>query len=155
MKPNIFDDLKENSHHQRPEAPDDDSTHLEEIRNAYSRITGNPWVTSDSQSYEQNGIRTVPALKVLAVMQAVKQRSLTRINSFNYFVKEILDTTTPRNLQQQSQALAEIIERVRELHVGANHYTIADFVLDVKRACAREGVLFDNDLFNSILRKES
>jgi hypothetical protein len=24
----------------------------------------------------------------------------------------------------------------------------------VKQACAREGVLFDNDLFNSILRKE-
>jgi hypothetical protein len=87
-------------------------------------------------------------------MQAVKQRSLTRINSFNYFVKEILDTTTPRNLQQQTQTLTEIIKRVRDLHVGANRYTIADFVFDVKRACAREGVLFDNDLFNSIVRKE-
>jgi len=28
-------------------------------------------------------------------------------------------------------------------------------LLGVKRACAREGVLFDNDLFNSIVRKES
>jgi hypothetical protein len=154
LKPNIFDDLIENNHHQRPKAPDDGSAHLEEIQNAYSRITGNHWVTSDSQSYQQNGISKVPLPKVLAVMQAVKQRSLTRINSFNYFVKEILETTTPRNLQQQSQALAEIIKRVRDLHVGTNHHIIAAFVFDVKRACAREGVVFDNDLSNSILRKE-
>jgi hypothetical protein len=154
LKPNIFDDLKENNHHQRPKTPDDDSVHLEEIQIAYSQITGNQWLTSDSQSYRENGIKAVPLAKVLGVMQAVKQRSLTRINSFNYFVKEILDTTTPRNLQHQSQALAEIIKRVRDLHVGANHYIIADFVFDVKRPCAREGVLFDNDLFNSIIRKE-
>jgi hypothetical protein len=28
--------------------------------------------------------------------------------------------------------------------------TDADFVYDVKQACAREGVAFDNDLFNSL-----
>ncbi len=155
LKPNIFDDLKENNHHQKPKASDDDSAHLEEIQNAYSQITGNQWLASDSQSYRENGIKAVPLAKVLTVMQAVKQRSLTWINSFNYFVREILDTNAPRNLQQQSQALKEIIKRVRDLHVGAHHYTIADFVFDVKRACAREGILFDNDLFNSILRKES
>jgi hypothetical protein len=143
LKPNIFDDSKENNHHQRPEAPDEDSA---------SQITGNSWGTSDCQTYQQNEIRKVPLSKVLSAMQAVKQRSLTRINSFNYFVKEILDTTTQRNLQQQSQALAEIIKQVRDLHMGANQYTIADFVFDVKRACAREGVLFDNALFNSITR---
>ena len=152
LKPITFDDLKENNHHQRPTVPDDDSAHLKEIQNAYSQITGNPWVNSDSQSYQQNGIGKIPLPKVLGVMQAVKQRSLTRINSFNYFVKEILDTTSPRNHMCQSQSLAEIIKRVRDLHVGANRYTIADFVFDVKRACAREGVLFDNALFNSITR---
>jgi hypothetical protein len=154
LKPNIFGDLIENNHHQRPKVPDDDSAHLAEIQSAYVQITGNQWLVSDSQSYRENGIKAVPLAKVLAVMQAVKQRSLTRINSFNYFVKEILDATTPRNLQQQSQALAEIIRRVRDLHVGAHHYTIADFVFDLKRACARNGVLFDNDLLNSIIRKE-
>ena len=38
--------------------------------------------------------------------------------------------------------------------MGARHYAITDFVFDVKRACAREGVPFDNDLYNSIIRME-
>ena len=63
LKHNRFDDLKENNHHQKPKAPDDDSGHLNEIQYSYTQITGNPWVASDSQSYQQNRIREVPVLR--------------------------------------------------------------------------------------------
>jgi hypothetical protein len=155
LKPNIFDDLKENNHHQRPFPLDDDPAHLGEIRKAYQEITGNVWVISDSETYQVNGIAKVPVSRAVAIMQAVKERNGSRINSFKYFVKEILDSRNPRSGARQKQALLGIIQQVRDLHVGANHYPLADFVFDVKRACARQGVLFDNDLFNTILRKES
>ena len=129
---------------------DDDSPHLQEVKAAYCQITGNPWLDSDSQAYSENNIGRIPATKVLAVMEAVKGRSVSRINSFSYFVKEILSSTDPRNSQNQKRALAKIMKRIRDLHVGAHNYSIVDFVDDVKGACAREGVVFDNDLFNSL-----
>ena len=43
------------------------------------------------------------------------------------------------------------MRRVRETHTGKAKYAIADFVYDVKAACAREGVIFDNDLFNKLV----
>jgi hypothetical protein len=46
-----------------------------------------------------------------------------------------------------------IIRRVRENHTGLSNYSIADLVFDVKNACAREGVIFDNDLFNDAMRE--
>ncbi len=55
LKPNIFDDLKENNHHRRPKAPDDDSAHLGEIRKAYQEITGNAWGISDSKPTRRTG----------------------------------------------------------------------------------------------------
>jgi len=36
--------------------------------------------------------------------------------------------------------------------VGRAVYSLADFVEDVKCACAREGVVFDNDLFNELIQ---
>jgi hypothetical protein len=44
------------------------------------------------------------------------------------------------------------VDRIRYLHLGAHNYTAIDFIEDVKIACAREGVPFDNDLFNELLR---
>ena len=122
---------------------------------AYTQITGNQWLDPDSRTYSEQGIATVPPTRVIAVMQAVKARNGSRINSFKYFVKEILDSISPSSVQRQKKGLTEIIQRVRDLQIGAHNYTTADFVFDVKRACAREGVIFDNGLFNSIVRKEA
>ena len=58
----------------------------------------------------------------------------------------------PRTLGVRRKALATIIRRVRENHMGRSNYGIADLVFDVKNACAREGVIFDNDLFNEVMR---
>jgi len=144
------DDSKYDSHHHRPASVDDDSPHLQEIKNTYSQLTGNPWLPSDTEAYTQNPIATVPITRALEIMQGVKQRCGGRINSFNYFVKEMVKGSDPVNRQYQRRALAKIVKRVRDLRVGAHNYGIADFVFDVKEACAREGVIFDNDLFNSL-----
>jgi DNA-binding Lrp family transcriptional regulator len=144
------DDSKNNSHHHRPASADDDSPHLREIKTAYSQLTGNPWLSSDTDAYTQNPIAAVPVSRAIELMQGVQQRCGGRINSFNYFVKEIVKGSDPGNRQYQRRALAKIVKRVRDLHVGAPNYGIADFVFDVKGACAREGVIFDNDLFNSL-----
>ncbi len=61
-------------------------------------------------------------------------------------MKEILNSSDPCNRQFQKRSLARIVKRIRDIHVGAHNYGIADFVYDVKQACAREGVVFDNDL---------
>jgi DNA-binding Lrp family transcriptional regulator len=145
-----FDDSKNDSHHHSLASADDDSPHLLEIKGAYFQLTGNAWLPSDTESYTQNPIATVPITRALEIMQAVKQRCGGRINSFNYFVKEIVKGSDPGNRQFQRRALAKIVKRVRDLRVGAHNYGIADFVFDVKEVCAREGVIFDNDMFNSL-----
>jgi len=144
------DDSKNNSHHHSPAAADDDSPHLQEIKSAYSHLTGNPWLPSDTEAYTQNPIGTIPITRAIEIMQGVKQRCGGRINSFNYFVKEIINGSDPGNRQYQKRALARIVKRVRDLHMGAQNYGIADFVFDVKEACVREGVIFDNEMFNSL-----
>ncbi len=144
------DELKHDNHHHSQAATDDDLPHLQEIKSAYSQLTGNTWLPSDTEAYTQNSIAAVPASRAIEIMQGVKQRCGGRINSFAYFVKEIVKGLDPGNRQFQRRALAKIVKRVRDLHVGAHNYGIADFVFDVKEACVREGVIFDNEMFNSL-----
>ncbi|MEW5979348.1 MAG: replication protein [Acidobacteriota bacterium] len=147
-----LDDSTHDNHHQTPKPDDEDFSHLEALQTAYSQITGNEWVPSDTQAYRENRIAQVPINRLVEVLHGVKNRCGSRINSFNYFVKEILSRSDPRNRQLQKRSLARIVRRVRELHAGAHDYPAADFVFDVKEACAREGVIFDNELFNSLCR---
>ncbi|MFN8009445.1 MAG: hypothetical protein U0V70_20915, partial [Terriglobia bacterium] len=112
-----YDDLKHNNHHHS--TAEDDSPHLQEIKTAYCQITGNPWLPSDTETYTENALHRIAASKATATMQAVKQRSGVRINSFNYFVKEILASRDPHNGQHQKRALAKIMKRIRDIHVGA------------------------------------
>ena len=67
---------------------------------------------------------------------------------FAYFVKEVLATNSQLTLGASRKALAGIIRRVRENHMGLSNYDMADLVFDVKSACTREGVMFDSGLFN-------
>ena len=47
-----------------------------------------------------------------------------------------------------------MVKRVRENRRGLAGYSLADLVCDVKAACAREGVVFDNDIFNQLIKHE-
>jgi hypothetical protein len=103
-------------------------------------------------TYLQHHIDQIAVEKVKTVIQMVFQRAESRVNSFAYFVKQILAVNDPRPLRVRRKALATIIRRVRENHMGLSNYGIADLVFDVKKACAREGVIFDDDLFNVLMR---
>jgi hypothetical protein len=46
--------------------------------------------------------------------------------------------------------LGKIVHKIRNSSVGRAGYSMADFVGDVKCSCAREGVPFDNDVFNEL-----
>jgi hypothetical protein len=120
------------------------------VREAYEKTTGNRWSQSDSEAYEQNRIGAVPAAKILSVLDAVVRRTPTKINSFKYFVKEITAQPDPRNRTWQKKRLEKIVHKIRDISVGRANYSMADFVEDVKCSCAREGVMFENDLFNEL-----
>jgi Helix-turn-helix domain len=126
--------------------------HMAQTITAYTTVTKNPWLQTDTVSYLQHRIDQVPIEKVKTVIQTVFERAECRINSFAYFVKEILATNGQRTLGGRRKALAGIIRRVRESHMGLSSYGMADLVFDVKSACARQGVMFDNDLFSELIK---
>lgn len=121
------------------------------VRATYEKATGNRWNKADSEVYQQNGIGKVSTEKIIASMEAVVRRTPTKINSFRYFVKEILTLPDPRNRAWQKKRLEKIVHRIRDNSVGSGKYAMADLAEDVKCACAREGVIFDNDSFNELV----
>ena len=121
------------------------------VREAYEKATGNRWNQSDSEAYEQNRIGIVPASRIASIIEAVVRRTPTKINSFKYFVKEITAQLDPRNRVWQKKRLEKIVHKIRDISIGRSGYLMADFVEDVKCSCAREGVVFENDLFNELV----
>ncbi len=121
------------------------------IRAAYERATGNRWRKSDSEAYNENGLQKVPAEKIISTLEAVARRTPAKINSFKYFVQEIITPRDPRNRAWQKKQLEKIVRRIRDTSVGRAGYSGIDFTEDVKCACAREGVAFDHDIFNELV----
>jgi hypothetical protein len=121
------------------------------VREAYEKATGNRWNQSDSEAFEQNGIRSVPASRIASIIEAVVRRTPTKINSFKYFVKEIIAQPDPRNRAWQKKRLEKIVHKIRDISVGRAGYSMSDFLEDVKCSCAREGIPFSNDAFNELV----
>jgi hypothetical protein len=133
---------------ERKETADDD---LSRVRAAYEKATGNRWNKSDSEAYHQHGIAKIPIEKTLSVLEAVARRTPTRINSFKYFVREIVAPPDPHNRAWHKQRLKKIVSTVSDISVGHADFSLADFVEDVKCRCAREDIVFDNDIFNELV----
>src|SRR5438876_668634 len=125
--------------------------HFALVRAAYERATGNRWKKSDSEAYNENGLEKVPAEKIISALEAVARRTPAKINSFNYFVKEVVTLRDPRNRAWRKKQLEKIVRRIRDSSVGRAGYSGIDFVEDVKCACAREGVPFDHDIFSELV----
>ena len=89
--------------------------------------------------------------KIISALEAVTQRTPAKINSFRYFLKEILALPDPRNRAWRRRQLEKIVRRIRDSSVGRAGYSGIDFVEDVKCACAREAVPFDHDIFNELV----
>jgi hypothetical protein len=159
------DDLKDNHHqralksaaiatpvenHRRAAAPREKRE--DAVISAYERLTGNRWNKADSASYAEHELDQVPAERILSVLEAVTRRTPFQINSFKYFIKEIQAKPDQRNRAWQKQQLAQIVSRVRDNSVGRVNYSGPDFLEDVKLACARDGVVFANDIFNELVQ---
>jgi|WetSurMetagenome_2_1015567.scaffolds.fasta_scaffold67161_2 DNA-binding Lrp family transcriptional regulator len=142
----IFDSEEQESSPMTP------NPHLQEVKTIYERETNNRWKPSDSAAYEK--VKHVKTEKINQAIIAAKTRAASRPNSFSYFVKETLDQANPSSQSRTARkhALKKIIDRIRYLHIGAHNYTNIDFIEDVKIACTREGVAFDNDLFNELMQ---
>ncbi len=121
------------------------------VRETYEKATGNRWNQSDSETYLQNNIANLPTTKIVSVLETVARRTPTKINSFKYFVKEIIAQPDPRNRAWQKKRLERIVHKIRDISVGGSGYSMADFVEDVKCNCAREGIVLENDLFNELM----
>jgi hypothetical protein len=126
------------------------TTHLNQTREMYHRVTGNKWTEADGSSYCQNRIADIPIDKVISTIETISHRAAVKVNSFNYFVKEILAVSNPRTRMFEKKQLERVARRVRDNHVGSTRYSASDFVEDVKRACSREGVRFDADLLSEL-----
>lgn len=59
----------------------------------------------------------------------------------------------PVNRAWRKKQLEKIVRRIQENAVGRADYSEGDFVEDVKRACAREAVPFENDIFDELGRR--
>ncbi len=141
-------------HHKSAAAPPEkqppDCGDLALVRAAYEKATGNRWSKSDTEAYQTNDLKAIPTSKIISVLETLSQRAPARINSFNYFVKEIMATPDPRNRAWRKKELERIVGRIRDRYVGAGCSAI-DFLEDVKCACAQEDVEFDNDLYNQLV----
>jgi len=96
-------------------------------------------------------LANVPAGKIISILETVARRTPAKINSFKYFIKEIVAIPDARNRAWRKKRLEKIVESVRDISVSKDDFSGTDFVEDVKCACAREGVQFDNDIFNELV----
>lgn len=136
------DDLKRTSHHQK------------EVMMIYKNLTGNDsWTKSDAAAYEK--LKHLSLQEISQLIKSTLEKAHQKPASLAYFVKAYQNPTVINPAQKSviKAKLAAIVERKRQAHVGTR-YTIADLTFDVKAECIREGIAFDNDLFNELLEKK-
>lgn len=143
IKDHDDDDLKEIDHHQK------------EVMMIYQSLTGNnSWTKSDKTAYQK--IKHLPLKEVATLIKSTLEKAHQKPASLAYFVKVYQNPTeaNPTNREINKRKIEAIMKRLRESHVGSA-YTMADLAFDVKTQCAREGIVFDNNLFNELLEKKN
>ena len=80
---------------------------------------------SDFDVYEENGLRKLPTETIISAVEAVAQRTPVRINSFRYFVQELVALPYPGNRAWRKRQLGKIFRRVQEHSVGSADYSLA------------------------------
>jgi hypothetical protein len=138
-KDHDHDDFKRHDHHQS------------EVMTIYSSITGNEWTKADQSAYEK--IKHLSAEVIEQAIRVTLARAPQRPGSLAYFVKEILAQANPApaTRAQRKRELQAIIDRIRTANAGRNGYPPSEFAADIKDACAREGIVFDSELFNEMV----
>jgi hypothetical protein len=54
------------------------------------------WKKSDSDAYEENGVRKLPAETIISAVEAVAREVESKSNPFRYFVQELVAIPDPR-----------------------------------------------------------
>lgn len=145
------DDYINKDHHQVQVASI--TEHQQQVMMIYQNITENVWTKADSDSYEK--VKSMPVEKIEIALRLASERAKNRPNSFAFFIKEILSVSNPKQSpSRQKKAMEKIMIDIRNSKVGSSNYTISDFAFDVKEACIREDVTFDNNIFDELLEKK-
>lgn len=144
------DDLKRSSSSKEENDEIFLSQHYLETKQIYEEVTGNIFNKLDKETYKK--IKHIQLPLIEQTIKIVKQRAESKPNSLNYFIKEILNLSDPRSKTrtQQKKQLEKIIKEVQSSYIGSKP-SITDICESVKRRCANDGVIYDNDLFNKIL----
>lgn len=129
------------------------SNHFLETKAAYELITTNSLKHSDLKAYKE--IKHIPIDIIKEVFKVVNHRSNSKPNSLKYFVKETLQASNPNSLSrnQKKKALEKIVKSIYSSHIGSN-LPISELAAKTKDICLKEGVIFNNDLFNEVLEKK-
>jgi hypothetical protein len=128
------------------------SDHLKAVTTIYEKITGNSWKATDLKSYQQ--IKHVSVEQIEQGIRRAAERAKSHPGSLAFFTKEILTPSLgqPKATERQRAQLKRIVDEVSKNKVGAgSEYTEEHFRRDVERACNREGVIFDLDLYMKII----
>lgn len=138
MKRDHEDHVKETDHHESL------------VMRLYEDLTGNRVTGADRTAYGK--IAHLSAETVTGYMRQIYERAAEPIGSFAYFTKAIEKATAEgqRTRAAQKRNLERIIERIRQNRTGGRA-TIADLIEEIKRACARDNVVYNTDLVNEIL----
>src|SRR5262249_11478926 len=122
--------------------------HQSETMRIYQTLTGNAWTKADQPAYEK--INSIPLDHIESVIRAVLDRAKDPPRSLNYFVGEILSGgRTGKGREAHRKKIEKIVARLRDLHIGGD---FEGFRAHVEKECAKEGVIFDLDLFNEIVK---
>ncbi|MEW6734917.1 MAG: hypothetical protein AB1489_26745 [Acidobacteriota bacterium] len=124
--------------------------HQSWVMKIYTELTGNRATASDLAAYRK--IAHLDAATIEGHMRQIYQRSTEPIGSFAYFTKGVLKATAEgvNTRAAQKRSLTRIIERIRTNNVGGRA-SLADLIEEIKRACARDNVIYNTDLVNEIL----
>lgn len=124
--------------------------HERQVMMTYQELTGNRPTLADLSSYQR--IAYLGAEEILANMQQIYDRSSEPIGSFAYFAKALVKASQEqyRNRNVQKRNLEKIVERIRQSRIGSRA-SLSDLIEEIKRACVRDNVNYNNDLVNEIL----
>ncbi len=151
------DDLLKNRSSSKRKLIDDDNDlktdHFARTKSLYEELTQNQIKLADIKAYKQ--IKNVPLEVIKEAISIVTNRSSSRPNSLNYFVKEILQLANPKDQSrtQRKKKLEQIVKQISSAYVGAS-LPISELAARTKDSCARQGVAFDHDLFNEVVNSK-
>jgi hypothetical protein len=123
--------------------------HLKNVKELYETLTGNKWNKKDDDSYLK--IEGLNLEIIDTALRVSNQRAKSHPNSFEFFVKQIQRLANPSEEERKKlkRALGELVNVTRQVRVGGEHKI--SLQEDVKRRCEKEGVFFDEELYQEIL----